>query len=190
MNAKRRLGLSNKEGTMKAMKKTVLCLLLAVLTLTGCQDPAGESRSWEESVPQGESVSQESVAPQESVSQESVAPQEIEIVKTQDCDIAWEQIEFALDIDALGIGDIVGKISSDGQAKEMARAIIERRHEKGKIPDYELVYIEHYTQDNFWFFVYSIDQRNTAPEDLIDCGGFYVVIDGDGGTVIEAWVDE
>ena len=179
MDAKRRLGLSNKEGTMKAMKKTVLCLLLAVLTLTGCQAPAGESRSWEESVPQGGSVSQE-----------SAAPQEIEIVKTQDCDIAWEQIEFALDIDALGIGDIVGKISSDGQAKEMARAIIERRHEKGKIPDYELVYIEHYTQDNFWFFVYSIDQRNTAPEDLIDCGGFYVVIDGDGGTVIEAWVDE
>ena len=179
MDAKRRLGLSNKEETMKAMKKTVLCLLLAVLTLTGCQDPAGESRSWEESVPQGESVSQE-----------SAAPQEIEIVKTQDCDIAWEQIEFALDVDALGIGDIVGKISSDGQAKEMARAIIERCHEKRKFPDYELVFIKHYTQDNFWFFGYSIDQRNTAPEDLIDCGGFYVVIDGDGGTVIEAWVDE
>ena len=180
---------------MKTMKKTVLCLLLAVLTLTGCQAPAGESRSWEESVPQGGSVSQESVSQesvsQESVSQESVAPQEIEIVKAQDCDIAWEQIQFALDVDALGIGDIVGKISSDGQAKEMARAIIERFHEKGEIPpDYELVFIKHYTQDNFWFFMYSIDQRNTAPWDLIDCGGFYVVIDGDGGTVIEAWVDE
>ena len=111
-------------------------------------------------------------------------------IKTQDCDIAWEQIEFALDVDALGIGDIVGKISSDGQAKEMARAIIERCHEKRKFPDYELVFIKHYTQDNFWFFGYSIDQRNTAPEDLIDCGGFYVVIDGDGGTVIEAWVEE
>ena len=161
------------------MRKIAFCLVLLIFTLAGCQAPADESRSREESVLQGESASQE-----------STVAQEIEVLKTQECDIAWEQIEFALDIDALGFDDIVERICSDEQAKEMARAIIERCHEKQMFPDWELVYMKHYTQDDFWLFGYSIDQSNTAVENLIDCGGFYVAIDGGKGTVIKAWMEE
>lgn len=114
---------------------------------------------------------------------------DIRITETEKCDIEWNQIQFPIDLNEDVLKQIK-PIETNQSAVEIAKNIIEELHSEGKLTDYILISITHSTEDNVWYFEYSIDQRNHDVNDLIDCGALYVAIDGNKGSLIKAWLDE
>ena len=111
------------------------------------------------------------------------------ITEIEQFSINWDLIEFPIDLDK-NVLDIIEPIDTSQKALEIGTNIIEELHREGKMPEYTLVSITHSTKDDMWCFEYSIDQRNIDVEDLIECGGTYVTIDGSSGVLIRAWAEE
>ncbi len=121
---------------------------------------------------------------------ESMAMQGIAFQEIAHYDIEWDLIEFAIDLKEIDFLNAINSIKSSQYAKDVAIAIIEEYHENGRFLEFELLSILHSKDDNIWRFDYGVDQRDKNPEDLIDCGGLYIIIDGNTGTPITAWIDE
>ena len=115
--------------------------------------------------------------------------EDIYITEIEWCSIEWEQIQFPIDLNE-NILKGIEPINTNQTAIDIGTNIIEELHRDGKLSEYTLISITHSTEDNVWCFTYSIDQRNVDIDDLIDCGGLYVAIDGNKGALINAWVEE
>ena len=115
--------------------------------------------------------------------------QDINITETERCGIEWNQIQFPINLNEEILKGIK-PIASTQSAVDVGKNIIEGFHREGKLPEYSLISITYSTEDNVWVFEYSIDQRNKDVDNLIDCGGLYVAIDGSKGELIKAWVEE
>ncbi len=146
--------------------KKICPLILLLFLLAGCSNVSNNSKPKENDV-----------------------MKDICITETEKCDIAWNQIQFPIDLNE----DVLKQIKpteTNQSAVEIAKNIIEELHSEGKLTDYILSSVTHSTEDNVWCFEYSIDQRNHDVNDLIDCGALYVAIDGNKGSLIKAWLDE
>lgn len=103
--------------------------------------------------------------------------------------IAQEPIQCAVELKE----EVLQKIEpivTNQSAVAVGTHIIEALHSDGKLPAYTLASITHSTEDNAWCFEYAMDQRNRAADNLTDCGGFYVAVDGSKGTLLNAWLEE
>ncbi len=81
-------------------------------------------------------------------------------------------------------------IVTNQNAVAVGTHIIEALHSGGKLPAYTLASITHSTENNVWCFEYAINQPNVDADNLIDCGGLYVTIDGNKRTLLNAWIEE
>lgn len=99
-------------------------------------------------------------------------------------------IQHPVDLREIHFTETRKPIKANRNAMDAAASVIEKCHEQGRFSDYTLMSIVHSTEDNVWCFEYAIDQRNTDAADLVDCGGFYVAMDGNDGTLIQAWIEE
>lgn len=149
--------------------KKVISLMLLLLLLTGCCD---SSKNCEQDLDNYENwhyviVYKEQSMPKELGQQEHHIELE-ENVLAQIKPLTWV-------FEAVKIGfDIINEL-----------------HKMGVHPDCSLLGIYHYTEDNVWHFGYGIDKRYVDdPSDLIGCGELDVVIDGNTGELILAWVSE
>ena len=148
--------------------KKILVLMLLLLLLVGCSNISNNNN------------------PSKNDSMDNT---DITIEETEWCDIDWDQIEFPIDLKIDALKEI-GPIDTNQRAINIGTRIIEELHRKGKHPEFTLCTIVHSTKDNVWRFDYSIDQRNTDIDNLIECGVLYVVIDGNNGELIKAWITE
>ena len=114
----------------------------------------------------------------------------IDFIEKEKVDIDWDQIQFPIDLKEIGVSVSPNTFSTRKEAVETGNRIIEDCWVNNYFTDYVLLTIVRYTQDNIWYFMYSIDQGDSEADALIECGGFYVVIDGSSGEVIQAWIDE
>ena len=114
---------------------------------------------------------------------------DVSIVEIDRCSTEWDQIQFPVNLNE-DVLEEIKPIETNKAAITVGTKIIEKLHKKAKYAEYVLIGIVHFTENNIWQFEYSLDQRNVGVEDLIDCGGLYVVIDGNEGTLIKSWVTE
>ena len=114
---------------------------------------------------------------------------DVVITKIERCSVDWDQIQFSINLDE-NVLEEIKPIETNQTAIEVGTKIIEKLHEKGDFSEYVLLSIVYSTEDNVWQFEYSLDQRNVDNKELIDCGGLYVAIDGNKGTLIKAWLME
>ena len=115
--------------------------------------------------------------------------EEVHITEIDRFDVDWDKLEFNFKLEESVLKEIE-PIDSKQAAIDVGTSIIEEIHRNGKLTDYVLLSITHSTEDNIWCFEYSIDQRNASPEELIECGGLYVAIEGNEGKLIKAWIEE
>ena len=148
--------------------KKILVLMLLLLLLVGCSNVSNNNN------------------PSKNDSMDNT---DITIEETEWCDIDWDQIEFPIDLKIDALKEIK-PIDTNQRAINIGTRIIEELHRKGKYPEFTLCTIVHSTKDNVWRFDYSIDQRNTDIDNLIECGVLYVAIDGNNGELIKAWITE
>lgn len=146
--------------------RKILTLMLLLFLLVGC-----------------------SKVPNDNNSSENNIMEDIYIKEIEWCGIAWNQIQFPIDLSDNILKEIK-PIDTNQIAVDIGTNIIEELHKEGALPEYTLISITHSTKDNVWCFEYSIDQQNVDVDNLIDCGCLYVAIDGSKGTVIKAWVEE
>lgn len=114
----------------------------------------------------------------------------VDFMETELEGVDWDKIEYSIDPKEIKILANGKPISTREDALSIGKAIIENCWSNNKFSDYVLLMVVHSTSDNIWCFDYSIDQRDKDINDLIDCGGFHVAIDGDNCELIKAWVDE
>ena len=163
------------------MKKVMILLMSLILFLAGCGNEPGSS-----------DVSDNGSSCNTSNSSNEKEPnmQEPKFVEIEWAGINWDQIEFPIDPKEIEIPIDVKTISTKEEAIRVGEAIIKNCWKNNKFPDYVFLTIVHSTKDNIWRFDYSIDQRDKDVNDLIDCGGFYVAVNGINCETIKAWVDE
>lgn len=116
--------------------------------------------------------------------------EKIDFIEIESVNIDWDEIEFPVDPKEIRIPFNSKSISTREDAFCIGKAIIENCWRNNKFSDYVLLSVVHSISDNIWRFEYSIDQRNKDINDLIDCGGLYVAIDGDKCELIRAWIYE
>jgi len=109
--------------------------------------------------------------------------EDIVIKEREHYSVNWDYIEFPVDLDEDILKEIK-PIHSNKTAIDVGKNIIEKRHEKGSLSEYVLIAIVHSLEDNVWRFEYNMD------DDSILCGSFFVVVDGNKGTLIIAWIEE
>lgn len=161
----------------KMMKITFLILLLFLLV--GCSNISNNNNPSEN----GSNISNSNNP------SENDTTKDIYIMEIERFDADLDQVEFPVDFDEEVLKEIE-PIDTNQKAKDVGTSIIEALHRDGKHPEYTLLSIVHYVENNAWQFEYSIDQRNVDVDDLIDCGALLVVIDGNKGILIKAWVTE
>lgn len=147
------------------MKKAIFLIFLVFL-LAGCNDTTNSNDS-----------------------KESDNMKNIYVKEVSQLNIEQDQTQFPVDLN----DDVLKKIepiTTRQNALDIGTSIIEALHSDGKFPEYTLISITHSTEDNAWCFEYAIDQRNVDADNLIDCGGLYVTIDGNKGTLLKAWLEE
>jgi len=161
------------------MKKILLILTFFTLFLSGCKENVGIS-----------GVSDISKPNNTSDTREVPNMEKIEFLEIEKAGIEWDKIEFPINPKEVEFSADIKSISSKEDAISIGEAIIENCWNNNKFTTYVLLKVVHSTEDNIWCFYYSIDQRDKDVDDLIDCGGFYVAIDGNDCNIIKAWVDE
>lgn len=115
--------------------------------------------------------------------------EDIYFTETERCEIDWNKVQLSIDFKE----DVLKKIKPIGTkqiAVAVGKSIIEELHGDGKVPEYNLTSITHSTEDNIWCFEYSTDKPNADINNLIDGGCLYVAINGNNGTLIQAWLEE
>lgn len=120
---------------------------------------------------------------------ENNAMGDICITEIEQLNIEWDQIQSSVKFNEEILKE-TDAIATNQNALDVGVNIIEEFHREGKLSEYTLMSITHSIKDNVWCFEYSIDQRDRDIDDLIDCGCLYVVIDGNNGTLIKAWLEE
>ena len=116
--------------------------------------------------------------------------QDIYITEIDHYDIYSDIIEFPIDSNKYEAFDELYPISTNESAQKLATDIIEKLHRDNKFSDYSLVGIVHATQNNTWRFEYSPNSLGTVTENLIECGGLNVAIDGNTGILIYVSIEE
>lgn len=109
----------------------------------------------------------------------------IVMIETEDS-MVWDEdmFFFSLDEDVL---EEITPIKTKEDAKEVAIAILEKCHTKGKMTDSALCSIAHFSKDNLWRFEYA--SKEVAFE-MADGSAWYVAVDGDKGNFVKAWTEE
>ena len=115
--------------------------------------------------------------------------EEIHITEIDRFNMEWDQVQFSINFSEMVLKEIE-PIGTNDAALKIGTSIIEAIHKDGKLLEYTLISITHSTEDNMWCFEYSIDQQNIDIDNLIDCGSLYVVIDGNKGALVKAWLEE
>ena len=172
------------------MKKIFLTLLLVLVTLlVGCGNDINNPPNIEADPPNVEAdpPNVEADPPNDNCQMELV--ENIYFKEVERYDINWERIQFPIQLNENELKHIK-PINDIEIAIEVGQNILKERQKNGRDTDYSLIFILHSIEDNVWRFDYTIDQRNTPVEELIFCGGLYVIIDGVKGELIVAWVDE
>ena len=156
-----------------------ITILLLTLFLSGCMENTEKPN-----------VSSDGKPDNTSNTSEVFNMEKIEFVEIEWAGVEWDEIEFPIDPKEVEIPTDVKSISTKEDAISIGEVIIKNCWSNNKFLSYVLLTVVHSTEDNIWRFDYSIDQRDKAVGDLIDCGGFYVAIDGNNCEIIKAWVDE
>ena len=158
--------------------KKILPLILVLLLFAGCSEDSNSDKL------NGNVTVKDDVTTKEDVDLKDIYIKEIESFSFD-----WAQIQFPIELNEEEL-NLIKPVESNQRAVEIARAILEELHNKGDFTKYELISIVHSTQDNIWRFEYSLDQRDADSNNLIDSGCLNVVIDGNAGDLIKAWVEE
>ena len=101
----------------------------------------------------------------------------------------YQKVEFPIELND-DILELIKPVKTDEEAKAIAIAIIDELHNQGRWIDDTLVSVLHSTEDNVWRFKYSLNQSDVPIDELVDCSCSYVVIDGNSGELIAAWIEE
>jgi len=156
------------------MKKIAAALLLATMLLSGCKVSTG-SEGRPNEVPN---------------TNEASNMEKVEFSEIESLGIDWDEIGLPVDPKEVILPANVNSISTKEDAIIIGQAIIENHWNNNRLLDHVLISVVHSTKDNIWFFEYSIDQRDKNVEELMECGGFYVAIDGNTGEIVKAWLDD
>lgn len=89
----------------------------------------------------------------------------------------WEQLKC--------LGEIQS-INSDDEALEFGRQIIKELHDEGRLRDYCLDTIYHYTNDNIWLFRFFVKDEIWEKK-LGLYPSFCVMVNGNKGELIGTW---
>ena len=116
--------------------------------------------------------------------------EKVEFSEIESLGIDWDEIGLPVDPKEVILPANVNSISTKEDAIIIGQAIIENHWNNNRLLDHVLISVVHSTKDNIWFFEYSIDQRDKNVEELMECGGFYVAIDGNTGEIVKAWLDD
>ena len=147
------------------MRKIIL-MILFLFWLVGCTNVSNRNNSMEKDI-----------------------MEEIHITEIDRFNMEWDQVQFSINFSEMVLKEIE-PIGTNDAALKIGTSIIEAIHKDGKLLEYTLISITHSTEDNMWCFEYSIDQQNIDIDNLIDCGSLYVVIDGNKGALVKAWLEE
>lgn len=108
----------------------------------------------------------------------------------QGMEIEWDQIEFPItDLTDIMVPDIQS-ISTKQKAIEVGNAILEKCQQQGCASEKVLQGVFHSIQDDIWLFSYGEDVPDKSPNSIVVYDMFYVVVDGDSGELLKAWVVE
>ena len=100
-------------------------------------------------------------------------------------DVPWQEgdLFFTPDEDVL---KVIHPIRTKAAAIDVAKAILEKRQEKGKCLDDALHFISYSSRTNLWCFVYALPDGS----DFMDGDDWVIVVDGNKGSFVKAWAGE
>lgn len=152
----------------------ILLSCFVILIFSGCSSPT------ESPISTADSVSEKEVSATDS-DKVDISMQKITYIEKDVCTIDWNQVEVPVDKSRPGYPKNTDPFDTKEEATEIGQSIIENYHALGKIPNYELLYISHYVQDNIWVFEYAIDNI------WVEADVFYVAMNGNTGEIIKVW---
>lgn len=161
--------------------RMLLVIVIFALLLMGCTRQV-TNRSLNDPTEQMENITIQ-------VEKENTDMSEISCVSTDFCGIQWENIEFPVNLEKLGVDNKNFIISNQESAIEIGQTLIDEIKQNEKMENYVLLAIVHSTQDNIWRFEYAENCSNNVDE-LIDGSVFNIAINGTVGNVIMAWLEE
>lgn len=103
-------------------------------------------------------------------------------------DVPWLEGDpfFTPDEDVL---EVIHPIGTKETAIEVARAILGKYHEKGKIPEETLDSVKYSSKNNLWCFSYYEPEPDEVDTIMLG-GGWCIVVDGNKGSFVKAWIEE
>ena len=122
------------------------------------------------------------------VAEETKIPPEYTVL--DDCEFLRIYHQFPVDISEYVVEFTGKRIETQEEAVYMGERILELCHKDGRFLDEVLINVAYSKEENVWLFEYSIDQRDTPIDELIEYGSTYVAISGETGELLIAWVEE
>ena len=111
-----------------------------------------------------------------------------------------EEKKLDIDLDSLGGGQHLHTmyecfknpkpIDTKEQALQLAVAIMDEKNSRQYGPEIYLAHVTYYSDDNVWEYCYSPNRYNTPPENLVDGGVSFIVVDGSSGEPLGSWGEE
>lgn len=105
----------------------------------------------------------------------------------------WKDREITLvlnDYSDLAAVRTIERIDNAQQAGVIGQEILVEQKQKGWYTEFVLKSIVHSAQDNIWRFVYGIEAGDLPPDTYYVGERVHVVIDGNTGAFIKAWMEE
>ena len=85
--------------------------------------------------------------------------------------------------------EVIRPIETKETAVEVARAILGKYQEKGKNPEETLDSVKYSSKNNLWCFSYY-EQEPDEVDTIMLGGGWCIVVDGNKGSFVKAWIEE
>lgn len=166
--------------------KRILFFVLVLVFIAGCSDVSGSSaqlatNTTDVKPPQTEpSVTDASTIQRENPVLESGYIGDIWFVEKQWCDKELAAVSEGSLYDT--VSEALTPIHSKQEALEAGDALLHKLQEDGYYPDYMLVEVWHYAEENFWSFSYGLKEWKQMDA---DCDLLVLTVNGNKGCLLQ-----